>query len=158
MKPIIVLTHSPTFARQGLRQRGITDLSRFRVCDSPHYLVGLQDFDFVEIGSPSPALLIRALQQRGRSRPLSSLQQLVDERRPEPKPEPRPRLVRHKKRGTTYEVLGMAIAQVSTGEELMGLHKRALVDGDLLVVYKGTDGQLWARFPGEFNDGRFEDV
>lgn len=67
------------------------------------------------------------------------------------------RRVRHKKRGTTYEVLGLAEVQISTsyGEPLSS---RRLNEGDRLVVYQGEDGKLWARFPDEFEDGRFEPV
>jgi hypothetical protein len=55
--------------------------------------------------------------------------------------------VRHKKRGTTYEV-------IDTG--------RLQVDGDLdmekVTIYRGEDGQVWVRPDYEFNDGRFEAV
>ncbi len=57
-------------------------------------------------------------------------------------------LVRHKKRGTTYTVLGEAGLQT----------EQPLVAGDRLVVYQGLTGDLWARPPHEFEDGRFEDV
>jgi hypothetical protein len=53
---------------------------------------------------------------------------------------------RHKRRGTSYEVVGMAELQMTTD----------LVDGSELVVYRGDDGKLWAREYGEFTDGRFE--
>jgi len=53
--------------------------------------------------------------------------------------------VRHKKRGTTYDV-------IATG--------RLQVDGDLdmekVTVYRGEDGQVWVRPEYEFYDGRFE--
>ncbi|MGB9154385.1 MAG: DUF1653 domain-containing protein [Alphaproteobacteria bacterium] len=58
------------------------------------------------------------------------------------------RTVRHKKRGTTYEVIGYA--------ELQMAHD--VVDGSCLIIYRGEDGKLWAREEGEFEDGRFEDV
>lgn len=58
-------------------------------------------------------------------------------------------LYRHAKRGTVYEVLGEAELQCAIALP---------VEGDLLTVYRGTDGKLWARFRDEFHDGRFEIV
>lgn len=58
------------------------------------------------------------------------------------------RIVRHKKRGTQYEVVGVAELQTATD----------LVDGSEMMVYRGTDGRLWVRPVDEFEDGRFEDV
>ena len=58
------------------------------------------------------------------------------------------RLVRHKKRGTTYEVIGEADLQT----------ERPISDYEVLTVYKGPDGRLWARPSTEFEDGRFEDA
>lgn len=58
------------------------------------------------------------------------------------------RVVRHKKRGTTYEVIGTAELQMATD----------LGDGAFLTVYRGEDGKWWARQEDEFEDGRFEDV
>lgn len=64
--------------------------------------------------------------------------------------------VRHVKRGTEYEVLGEAEAQVSVPEPG---HRKGIVrhiqDGDRLTVYRGSDGKLWCRFTDEFRDGRF---
>lgn len=54
---------------------------------------------------------------------------------------------RHVKRGTVYEVIGRASLQDATG--LAG-------DGAVLVLYRGGDGQVWARHAVEFHDGRFE--
>lgn len=74
------------------------------------------------------------------------------------------RRVRHMKRGTTYEVLGEASVQISYGlmqSRLPHLGKlaRNLVEGDRLTVYRSeADGSLWARFPDEFEDGRFEEL
>lgn len=58
------------------------------------------------------------------------------------------RLVRHKKRGTTYAVIGTAELQMATD----------LVDGSFLTIYQGEDGKWWARQEDEFADGRFEDL
>lgn len=66
--------------------------------------------------------------------------------------------VRHKKRSTTYTVLGEAEVQISVDHKGLGTDRRLLKEGDTLVVYKGEDGKLWARFPNEFHDGRFEEV
>lgn len=56
---------------------------------------------------------------------------------------------RHRKRGTVYESVGIAVLQVSTSP---------VGNGSRLVVYRGSDGALWAREEGEFADGRFERV
>ena len=58
------------------------------------------------------------------------------------------RVVRHKKRGTLYTVLGTAELQMATD----------LVDGAFLTIYQGEDGKWWARQEDEFEDGRFEDI
>lgn len=70
-------------------------------------------------------------------------------------------LHRHKKRGTTYELLGIAEAQVSkTTENVFQADAyRPLREGDRLAVYRAEDGlRLWVRFEDEFRDGRFENV
>ena len=59
-----------------------------------------------------------------------------------------PRRVRHKKRGTTYEVIGEARVQASD----------MVVEDDVLTVYRGEDGMLWCRPKYEFEDGRFLNV
>lgn len=56
---------------------------------------------------------------------------------------------RHKKRGTLYTVLGVGTLQCSANE---------LLDNQPIVVYRGEDGELWARGVAEFHDGRFEAV
>lgn len=56
---------------------------------------------------------------------------------------------RHKKRGTTYEVVGVAELQVALPPDP--------TEGAKLVVYRcEADGRLWARRQTEFLDGRFE--
>ena len=58
---------------------------------------------------------------------------------------------RHKKRGTTYAVLGHAQVQCSDG----------LTDYELVTVYRGEQtGELWARRKSEFEDERrrFEQI
>lgn len=57
---------------------------------------------------------------------------------------------KHKERGTTYERIGGALVQNSGGGRIC--------EGDVLTVYRGEDGQLWARPSHEFHDGRFERV
>ena len=57
--------------------------------------------------------------------------------------------VRHRKRGSTYAVVGTAGLQSSSG---------AIGEGEHLVVYRGEDGDLWARPEREFRDGRFETI
>lgn len=66
--------------------------------------------------------------------------------------------VRHVKRGTEYEVLGEAEAQVSKGESNRFGEWRALYERDKLTVYRGSDGKLRCRFPDEMRDGRFETI
>ncbi len=68
--------------------------------------------------------------------------------------------VRHKKRGSVYEVLGEGEVQVSNPEIIRGVNLgRQVLEGNKLVVYRClTDGKLWIRFPDEFEDGRFEEV
>ena len=58
-----------------------------------------------------------------------------------------PARVRHKKRGTEYEVLGEADLQ--TG--------KPLTDYAVVIVYRDvTTGRIWVRPRDEFTDGRFE--
>ena len=74
--------------------------------------------------------------------------------------------VRHLKRGTEYEVLGEAEAQVATGtvrttmlgKPLGGIYRR-IADGLSLTVYRDpATGKLWCRPTDEFRDGRFETI
>ena len=69
-------------------------------------------------------------------------------------------IVRHVARGTTYDVLGEAEVQISkpTADVFRRDAYRELREGDRLVVYRGKDDRLWARFPDEFRDGRFKDI
>lgn len=60
-----------------------------------------------------------------------------------------PKRVRHLKRGTEYDVLGIAEVQCSGVLEYTQ-------EGSELVVYRGEDGKLWCRPRDEFLDGRFE--
>ena len=56
---------------------------------------------------------------------------------------------RHKKRGTTYVLLGNAITQTEA----------PLSDMDPVLVYQSEkDGTLWVRPGHEFLDGRFEEI
>lgn len=55
---------------------------------------------------------------------------------------------RHKKRGTTYRVIGEARVQCDM----------ALKDMAHVVVYEGEDGAKWVRPTAEFDDGRFEEI
>lgn len=59
------------------------------------------------------------------------------------------RLWRHVKRGSTYVEIGRAEVQASTGP---------INEGDEIVIYRGTDGRIWARKVREFEDGRFEEI
>jgi len=67
------------------------------------------------------------------------------------------RLVRHKKRGTIYRVIGEGKIQASRW-----FYKVAdiavPVDMCEMTIYEGEDGQVYVRPTSEFNDGRFEDL
>jgi len=59
------------------------------------------------------------------------------------------RRVKHKKRGTTYRVIGEG--SIQTGFPLE--------DMDVVVVYQSEqDGRIWVRSAAEFTDGRFENM
>ncbi len=55
---------------------------------------------------------------------------------------------RHVKRGTVYEVIGRASLQNANCAQLS--------EAACMVIYRGDDGNLWAREESEFMDGRFE--
>lgn len=54
--------------------------------------------------------------------------------------------IRHRKRGTEYTILGPARLQT----------EHPLGDDEVVIVYQGPDGSLWARPLEELSDGRFE--
>jgi hypothetical protein len=54
---------------------------------------------------------------------------------------------RHVKRGTVYEVVGRA--------SLQNANCATLSEAACMVIYRGDDGNLWAREESEFMDGRF---
>jgi hypothetical protein len=60
----------------------------------------------------------------------------------------RERRVRHKKRGSTYRVIGLATIQ--SGEPIQDM-------AEIILYQSEDDGRIWARTPFEFEDGRFED-
>lgn len=57
---------------------------------------------------------------------------------------------RHRKRGTTYHVIGSA--------KLQAADVGGMSDNETMIVYRGEDGQLWVRPADEFDDGRFEAI
>lgn len=56
-------------------------------------------------------------------------------------------IYRHKKRGSTYDIIAVCRAQVS-GEPLR--------DDDRVVVYRNSENMIFVRGFNEFMDGRFE--
>ena len=57
---------------------------------------------------------------------------------------------RHKKRGTTYVILGVAEMQCSSDPKF---------DHVPVIIYMGTeDRNVWVRPKDEFMDGRFEEI
>lgn len=59
------------------------------------------------------------------------------------------RRFRHKKRGTTYKVIGVGQIQSDV----------PLTDSEYVVIYQSeADGHFWARRMSEFEDGRFEEL
>lgn len=54
--------------------------------------------------------------------------------------------IRHRKRGTQYTIIGPARLQT----------EQPIRDDEIVIVYQGNDGQLWARPLAELTDGRFE--
>ena len=58
-----------------------------------------------------------------------------------------PRRARHRKRGTTYSIVGTGSLQAAV----------PVVEGERLVAYTcDIDGRFWFRPEAEFRDGRFE--
>jgi hypothetical protein len=57
-------------------------------------------------------------------------------------------ILRHLKRGSLYFEIGAAIVQT----------EHAILDSDVLTLYRGQDGQWFVRPPQEMTDGRFEPV
>lgn len=55
---------------------------------------------------------------------------------------------KHKKRGSTYEMVGEAEVQASS----------YIREGGKVVVYRDEKGKLWVRPTREFYDGRFERI
>jgi hypothetical protein len=58
---------------------------------------------------------------------------------------------RHRLRGTVYEEIGRAELQAADR------NRPHPMEQDTLVIYRGADGKLWARWDVEFGDGRFEE-
>lgn len=58
----------------------------------------------------------------------------------------RPQFVRHRARGSEYEVVGQAYLQTS----------KPLADMEPMVVYTDILGRMWVRPESEFTDGRFD--
>lgn len=73
--------------------------------------------------------------------------------------------VKHKKRGTTYEVIGTGKMQSEDWQDTSGaFDEGGFIGGESIdmrevVIYRSdSDGSLWVRPVEEFNDGRFDPV
>jgi len=56
---------------------------------------------------------------------------------------------RHKKRGTTYQIIGTALVQATT----------PIPEGTVVTIYQCEQtGAIWVRPTSEFIDGRFEEL
>lgn len=61
-------------------------------------------------------------------------------------------IYRHKKRGTTYRVIGR-------GELQNAVKGLVFTEGQTMVAYQSLeDGRVWFRLAVEFDDGRFEEI
>jgi hypothetical protein len=74
------------------------------------------------------------------------------------------RRFKHKKRGTTYEMLGLAKMQISSNTtRAIGLiapvHAASVLESISMVVYRSLhDDTLWIRPESAFFDGRFKEI
>jgi hypothetical protein len=58
---------------------------------------------------------------------------------------------RHVKRGTEYTI-------VSNSAQIQCPKDRPLTDYEVVVIYRGEDGEHWVRRRSEFYDGRFVQI
>lgn len=69
---------------------------------------------------------------------------------------PGARIVRHKKRGSSYRVIGEG--KMQSEHWRAGDNPEAYVDMEPVMIYEDEAGDFWVRPKDEFEDGRFEDI
>jgi hypothetical protein len=134
-EPLTDPPYDDTFA---LRQEAADEITRLRaeVERLRGAAVALIDFHNAPVEQKRPDVFI--LRMRALAAAIAEREETQDKQR-----------WRHKQRGTTYAVEGIAMLQTA----------EPLSDYTQLIVYRcERTGDLWARSVSEFRDGRFEQI